>query len=115
HKPLSLIDSNIATPLKVYKINDTTQAGYVHFNSLDYYGTYGRSLAVGNNQDVSMNSNFNLQLNGYILDSIRIEASITDNSMPFQPDGTSYQLQEFDKIYITFEKGQHRLTAGDFN
>jgi hypothetical protein len=49
------------------------------------------------------------------MDSIRVEAAITDNTIPFQPDGNTYQVQEFDKLYITFERKKHKLTAGDFN
>jgi hypothetical protein len=98
-----------------YTLGDTTAKGFVDFNSIDYNGTYGRSLTIGNSQDVSLNSNFNLQLNGYILDSVRIEAAVTDNNIPIQPDGNTQQIQEFDRIYITFEKGKHKLTAGDYN
>lgn len=88
---------------------------FIDFNTLDYSGNYGRSLSVGNSQDVIMNSQFNLQLNGYLLDSIKVEAAITDNNVPFQPEGNTQRLQEFDRIYITFSKDAHKLTLGDYN
>lgn len=116
HKELLAVDSNIAFP--IYSLSGKTYQdfkGFVDFNALDYQGAYSRSLSLGNSQDVGMNSNFNLQLNGYIMDSIRIEAAITDNTIPFQPDGNTYQVQEFDKLYITFERRKQKLTAGDFN
>jgi hypothetical protein len=115
HKKIDMIEQNIAFPIYTYKPGDSLTRGFVDFNSIDYNGTYGRSLTIGNNQDVSLNSNFNLQLNGYILDSVRIEAAVTDNNIPIQPDGNTQQIQEFDRIYITFEKGKHKLTAGDYN
>lgn len=115
-KELNGVDSNIAAPMfSLSGQQYTSFKGFVDFNALDYQGAYARSLSIGNNQDVALNSNFNLQLNGYIMDSIRIEAAITDNTIPFQPDGNTYQIQEFDRLYITFEKNKHRLTAGDFN
>jgi len=114
-KKTSQIDSNYA--LAIYTLSDTDSArsGFVDFNSISYSGSYGRSLSISNSQDVSVNSNFNMQINGYILDSVRIEAALTDNNIPFQPDGNTQQIQEFDRLYITFEKGNHKLTAGDYN
>lgn len=115
HKNKSDINTNIAFPF--YSFSGAQQqkdADFVHFNSIEYNGTYGRSLTIGNQQDVTLNSNFDLQLNGYILDSVRIEAALSDNNIPFQPEGNTQQIQEFDKIYITFQKGLHKLTAGDY-
>lgn len=89
--------------------------GFVDFNTLDYNGSYGRSISLGNNQDVVLNSQFNLQVNGFILDSIQLQAAITDNTIPFQPEGNTQRLQEFDQIYINLQKGHHNLTLGDYN
>lgn len=115
-KSLQQIDSNISFgPSLNYNADATAMKGYVKFNALEYSGSYARSLQVGNSQDVTLNSNFNINLNGYILDSVRVEAAITDNTIPFQADGNTYQLQEFDKLYITFEKNKHKLTVGDLN
>jgi len=115
HKGLGLVETNVPILNYSYSMGDTSVRGFVDFNSIEYNGTYGRSLSVGNNQDLSLNSNFNLQLNGYVLDSVRIEAAITDNNIPIQPDGNTQQIQEFDRIYITFQKDRHKLTAGDYN
>lgn len=117
HKDASLIEKNVILGnSKGFQYNANTGSGqFIDFNTLDYSGTYGRSLSVGNNQDVILNSQFNLQLNGYLLDSIKVEAAITDNNIPFQPEGNTQRLQEFDRIYITFSKRTHKLTLGDYN
>jgi hypothetical protein len=115
HKTIGLINKDIAVRNYSYSLSDSSVRGFVDFNSIEYNGTYGRSLSIGNNQDLALNSNFNLQMNGYILDSVRIEAAITDNNIPIQPDGNTQQIQEFDRIYITFQKGFHKLTAGDYS
>src|SRR5690554_3447998 len=60
-KSLQIIDSNIAFPFYSLSGADSLNSSYVNFNSLDYNGTYGRSFSVGNQQDLSLNSNFNLQ------------------------------------------------------
>lgn len=99
----------------VFKIYDQEQPQWYNKSPLKYSGSYSRNMQVGNNQSMSMNSNFNMQINGYLLDSILIEGAITDNQLPFQPDGNTQQVQEFDRIYIILEKNRHRLTFGDFN
>lgn len=117
HKDPALIEKNVILGSnKGFQYNaNTTNGQFIDFNTIDYSGTYGRSLSVGNNQDVILNSQFNLQLNGYLLDSIKVEAAITDNNIPFQPEGNTQRLQEFDRIYITFSKYSHKLTLGDYN
>jgi hypothetical protein len=57
----------------------------------------------------------NLQLNGNIGDGYHIKAAITDKNLPIQPDGTTVQIQEFDKVYIQIDKDEHSVLAGDFD
>jgi len=82
---------------------------------LKYNGSYTRGLSTGNNQDFTLNSAFNLQINGKIADDIGIKASLNDNNIPIQPDGNTQRLQDFDRIFIELQKKQHILTAGDFD
>jgi hypothetical protein len=115
HKSPGLIDSNYV--FLVYRPDRVANGsnGFVDFNQLEYNGSYGRSISLGNNQDVVLNSQFNLQVNGFILDSIKLTAAITDNTVPFQPEGNTQRLQEFDQIFINLQKGTHNLTLGDYN
>jgi hypothetical protein len=114
HKSRSIIDSTYA--FQIYRPqNEQGSGNFVDFNQIEYNGSYGRSITLGNNQDVVLNSSFNLQANGYILDSIKLEAAITDNTVPFQPEGNTQRLQEFDQIYIRLQKKRHYLQLGDYN
>lgn len=113
-KNLRLVDSDYV----FYTANPMAGAGdtgFVNFNALDYNGSLGRSISMGNNQDVALNSSFNLQASGYILDSIKIDAALSDNTIPIQPEGNTQRLQEFDQVYIQLQKGKHRLQVGDYN
>jgi hypothetical protein len=88
---------------------------FIDFGTLDYNGTFSRGLIFGTNQDVVLNSQFNLQLSGMLSNDIEIKAALTDNNVPFQPEGNTQQLQEFDKIFIQLKYLNHQLTAGDFD
>ena len=80
---------------------------------LDYNGNYTRGLSFGNNQNLVLNSQFNLQMAGTLGD-LEILAAITDNSIPLQPEGNTQQLREFDRIFIQISKDENTLVAGDY-
>jgi hypothetical protein len=82
--------------------------------SLSRKGSISRGIGFGNNQDVIVNSGMNLQLDGKLNEDLFIQAAISDNNIPIQPDGNSQQLQEFDKVFIKIYNDRISLTAGDF-
>ncbi len=85
------------------------------FGNINYNGSFGRGLSFGNQQDVVLNSTLNLQMNGYLADSIQIAAAITDSNIPIQPDGNTQNLNEFDKVFIQFKKKGWHFDIGDID
>jgi len=110
----SIRNNFIAEP-KYSSKQGNTETALFNFGKLDYNGSFGRSLSFGNSQDAVFNSQFNLQLSGYIGDSILIAAAITDNNIPIQPDGTTQQLNEFDKVLLQFSKKNWEIDLGDID
>lgn len=78
-------------------------------------GSYVRGIGLGNNQNLTFNSNLNLQLQGHLGSDIEVMAALSDNSIPLQPDGTTRQLQEFDRIFIQLRRKNLALMAGDLD
>lgn len=95
------------------KNRNENKSGYLPGN-IDYDGSFARGLSVGNKQDLSLTSDFNLQMSGNIGGGMILKAAISDANIPFQPEGTSQRLNEFDKVFIEISKDKHSLIAGDF-
>ena len=94
--------------------NRTNQRGVFTSSQLEKQGNYSRGISYGNNQDVVMNSNLNLQLSGKLSNDVNILAAISDNNIPIQPDGNTQTIQDFDRIYIKLYDDTKELTLGDY-
>jgi hypothetical protein len=94
---------------------EPTQRSLLASPGIKSNGAYTRGLSVGNNQNLVFNSNLNLQFEGKLGDDLQIKGALTDNSVPLQPDGTTRQLQEFDRIFIELKRRQSTLAAGDLD
>lgn len=96
-----------AAPPKV--TSEKFNAKPIDFGKIATAGSLGRSLSFGNRQDAILNSSLNLQMNGYLSDSIYLSAAISDNNLPIQPDGSTQNLNEIDRVSIQFSKQQWKL------
>lgn len=118
HKDVRAIESNYLITPYYYDATEAAKSNdkvFIDFGSVDYAGSFGRALSFGNSQDVVLNSQFNLQLDGDLGDSIRLTGAITDNTIPFQPEGNTQQLQEFDKVFIQLSRKRSSLIVGDYD
>ncbi|MDQ3194075.1 MAG: hypothetical protein M3P82_03645 [Bacteroidota bacterium] len=82
---------------------------------LEKSGSLFRGVNIGSNRDLSLNSGFRLQLNGKLTNDIEINAALTDESTPIQPEGNTAKLQELDKVFIEIKSNNVTGTIGDIN
>lgn len=82
-------------------------------NNLNKSGNLTRGISFGNTQNVFVNSSLNLQMDGQLTENLKIRASITDQNVPFQPEGNTQQLQDFDNVLLELYNDQMTLSAGD--
>ena len=117
HKSDSLIFLNSDTLLNPALFSIDTEGNEFEFFSesqLSKQGSISRGVSVGNAQNLSFQSTLNLQLNGKIGPDLYIKGSISDDNIPFQPDGNTQKLQEFDQVYLQIYNDDISVTGGDF-
>ncbi|RZK23945.1 MAG: hypothetical protein EOO56_03335, partial [Hymenobacter sp.] len=113
-RPRRLMDSIDFRERKMLRLEDFSQQEQILSTpGISKTGNLARGISFGNTQNVFVNSALNLQLEGKLTENIRLTAAISDQNVPFQPEGNTQTLQQFDKIYITLTGPQWNLTAGD--
>lgn len=115
HKDFRLIEKSVEGVRNPFTMSyENTTNDLFKFEGLNKNGSISRGITFGNNQDVVVNSNLNLQLSGKLGENINILAAITDENIPIQPEGNTQQLQDFDKVFIQLWNEKNKLILGDF-
>lgn len=76
-------------------------------------GSITRGVTVGNRQNLFVNSSLNLSLQGTLTDDLSVSAVITDRNVPYQPEGNTQQLRDFDNVFIRLYNQSFELKVGD--
>ena len=114
HRDLSIYDSGALFKDPVVGKNPSNNREELFKTpELNKSGSISRGISFGNNQDVFVNSTLNLNLDGKLTDDLNIRAAITDQNVPYQPEGNTQQLQDFDNVFIEIYNDNFLLRGGD--
>ena len=91
----------------IHKIGDFDQY------PLNASGSFFRGINFGGNGNNALNGGLKMQIAGKISDETYISGVVTDESLPIQPDGSTADLDELDKVFIQIDNPNFSITAGD--
>ena len=117
HKSPDLIVSDTVTQLNpfIYSVSSANPNDDLFGSSqLNKQGSISRWVTIGNAQNLSLQSALNLQLDGQIAPNLFLKGSISDDNVPFQPEGNTQKLQEFDQVYLQVYNDNFSVVGGDF-
>lgn len=83
------------------------------FGTVSTFGAITRGVTFGNRQNVFVNSALNLQMEGNLSEDLKVSAVITDQNIPYQPEGNTQQIRDFDNVFIKLYNDQFEVIAGD--
>ena len=92
---------------------EINKAQVFNFGDLSTQGAITRGVSFGNRQNVFVNSALNLQMEGSLSDDLKIAAVITDQNIPYQPEGNTQQIRDFDNVFIKLYNDDFEVIAGD--
>ncbi len=90
HKDIKQLQRDISIPQRPFTIkynNDKDAQNFFASDGLTKNGSISRGINFGNNQDMVVNSNLNLQISGKLTKDIEVSLAATDNNIPVQPEG----------------------------
>ncbi|MBU1937650.1 hypothetical protein KKG05_09655, partial [bacterium] len=113
-----LREISVTTPsgdtVQTYEEVPVLQQRDENWSELSKSGSLLRSISIGTNQDMAMESALNLQLTGKVGKDVEVVAALTDQSSPIEPEGTTETIQELDKVYVQVRSPHLRGTLGDY-
>src|SRR5579862_9255756 len=115
HEPVMVKDTLTGKEVRLSKPVTPFTLDDIFGSNVQKSGSILRGLSVGSNRDLTLSSGFNMQMSGKIASNLEVIAALTDENIPLQPEGTTQQLQEIDKVYVEIRGTDARATLGDFS
>ena len=90
-----------------------SKENYSNQYPLNASGSFFRGLELGGNGNNTLNGGLRMQIAGKISDETFISGVVTDETLPIQPDGSTADLDELDKVFIQIDNPKFSIVAGD--
>jgi len=82
--------------------------------SLLFSGSKSLSVEMGRGRDASLHQTLDLTVRGRVASEVELQATLSDQQLPFEPDGTTRELQDLDRLILSIRAPQGEVTMGDF-
>ena len=91
--------------------NDDINNDYIHntFSS----GSVYRKIQLSPLSGSDFTGGLQMQINGKLNEDISISGILTDQDLPFQPEGTTRELEDLDNVYLKIFHDNFSINAGD--
>ena len=91
--------------------DDDFNNDYIHntFSS----GSIYRQIRLSPINGSDFTGGLQMQINGKLNDEISISGILTDQDLPFQPEGTTRELEDLDNVYLKIFHDNFSINAGD--
>ena len=76
-------------------------------------GSVYRQISLSPLGGSDLNGGLQMQINGKLTDEMTISGILTDQDLPIQREGTTLELDELDKVYLTLSHENFTIDAGD--
>ena len=77
-------------------------------------GSKSFSVLIGSDQELTLEQALRMRVTGNLAPDVRVTAQLTDQNLPFQPEGRSERLEELDQVLIHVESSRFEATLGDY-
>ncbi len=81
---------------------------------LDVRGSKTISLEFGTTQDLTVRQSLDVSLSGEIVPGVTVRGVLSDRQTPLQPEGSTTELSDLDRLFLEVQGPGASMTLGDF-
>jgi hypothetical protein len=87
--------------------------GEAEASGLDISGSKTFGIEIGNRRDLKLRQSLDLRLSGRVSRDVTLLAILSDQDIPFQPEGSTAELSDLDRILVQLESPRAGASLGD--
>jgi len=89
-------------------------AGPLDRGSVRVGGSKSFAVLIGSGRELKLEQALRVSVDGMLAPGVRVTARLTDENLPFQPEGRSERLEELDEVLVKIESETAEATLGDY-
>ena len=83
-------------------------------DGITFSGLKTVSVEMGANRGASLEQSLDLTVRGRVAGDVEVAAMLSDQRLPFEPDGSSRELEDLDRLSLQIRSSKAEATMGDF-